>query len=78
MKKKPLLSVTHLVESSDEAFMRFLAGDRSMLRCTLCNKAGGCDCWTKCGACGWMFEKGTKCRNCAPLRRSENTAKGKA
>lgn len=62
-KKKRVLQATHFVEASDDSFARFLAGDNSMLRCTICNsKAGGCDCWTKCG-CGWSYEKGTECRN---------------
>lgn len=61
-KKAQVLQATHVVEASTDSFARFLRGDTSMLRCTLCEKAGGCDCWTKC-PCGWTFEKGTKCRN---------------
>lgn len=38
----------------------------STVRCTLCNTQGmgNCDCWVKCGKCGWSFEKGAECRNC--------------
>jgi pyocin large subunit-like protein len=37
--------------------------DNSDLRCMVCRSPmGTCDCWTKC-ACGWLFEKDTKCRN---------------
>lgn len=45
---------------------RFLAGDRSMLKCTVCGlQAGTCDCWTKCHrpGCTWSYRKGTACRN---------------
>ncbi|KMS64150.1 hypothetical protein [Sphingobium baderi] len=46
-----------------EALARFLRGDRSMLKCTICgSQAGTWDCWAKC-RCGWSFEKGTACRN---------------
>lgn len=48
------------------SFARFLAGDRSMLKCTVCSaQAGTCDCWTKCArpGCSWSFRKGTACRN---------------
>lgn len=32
-------------------------------RCVKCGaKYGMCDCWTKC-KCGWLYEKGGKCRN---------------
>jgi hypothetical protein len=46
-----------------EIMARFLRGDTSMLKCTLCGaQAGTCDCWTRC-PCGWSFEKNTACRN---------------
>lgn len=43
--------------------IRFLSGDQSMLKCTVCGaQAGTCDCWTKC-PCGWSFRKEEACRN---------------
>lgn len=46
-----------------DEIIKFLRGDTSMLKCTICGSAAGtCDCWTKC-PCGWSFEKGTACRN---------------
>lgn len=45
---------------------RFLAGDTSMLKCTVCRSpAGTCDCWTKCQSpgCTWSYRKGTACKN---------------
>lgn len=50
----------------DDTLVRFLDGDTSMLKCTVCNaQAGTCDCWTKCRqpGCTWSFLKGTSCRN---------------
>lgn len=47
--------------NSTEALIRFLNGDRSMLKCTLCGSPT-CDCWTRC-RCGWSFEKGAACKN---------------
>jgi hypothetical protein len=49
-----------------DAFARFLRGDYSMLKCTICGAShGSCDCWTKCRkpGCGWSFRKGEKCSN---------------
>jgi len=45
---------------------RFLSGDNSMLKCTICEAAAGsCDCWVKCRipGCAWSFRKGQKCAN---------------
>ena len=50
----------------------------SVAKCVLCGAGyGKCDCWTECGVCGWMFEKGTKCRNCANNRRADNRSADK-
>jgi hypothetical protein len=53
--------------SSDyTSLARFLAGDHSMLKCTVCGAGHGqCDCWTKCTlpGCSWSYRKGTQCRN---------------
>lgn len=49
-----------------EELARFLAGDTSMLKCTVCgSQAGTCDCWTKCQrpGCTWSYRKGTACKN---------------
>lgn len=38
--------------------------------CVKCGaKYGKCECWTKC-ECGWLFEKGGKCRN--PKHNNQN------
>lgn len=45
---------------------RFLSGDTTMLRCSVCGaQAGTCDCWTKCAVpgCKWSYRKGTRCDN---------------
>jgi hypothetical protein len=35
----------------------------SVARCTICGAPyGQCDCWVKC-KCGYLYEKGTKCKN---------------
>jgi hypothetical protein len=49
---------------SDADIIRFLRGDTSMLRCTVCG-AAKCDCWTKCAkpGCSWSYRKGTRCDN---------------
>lgn len=58
----------------DNDIIRFLRGDTSMLKCTVCGaQAGTCDCWTKC-SCGWSFRKGTACRN--PVHRAARQALG--
>jgi hypothetical protein len=47
------------------------------VKCTICGAGyGKCDCWTPC-ACGWVFEKGTKCNNPAHkiLRGVSETSK---
>jgi uncharacterized CHY-type Zn-finger protein len=33
--------------------------------CTICGARGFgiCDCWTRCDACGWYFERGKSCHN---------------
>lgn len=52
-----------------EMLARFLAGDTSMLKCTVCgSQAGTCDCWSKC-RCGWSFRKAEACRS--PAHRTE-------
>jgi len=36
------------------------------VKCTKCGAGyGKCGCWSKCQRCGWMFETGKMCRNCA-------------
>jgi hypothetical protein len=54
------------LEPNDD-LIRFLRGDTSMLKCTVCGTtvAVGCDCWTKCplSGCTWSFLKGKACRN---------------
>jgi len=45
---------------------RFLGGDKSMLKCTVCGAGyGQCDCWVKCSipGCAWSYRKGRKCGN---------------
>jgi hypothetical protein len=34
------------------------------LRCTICGKPPGCECWIRC-RCGWLYERGTVCNNAA-------------
>lgn len=58
-----------------EDLVRFLSGDKSMLRCTVCDaQAGTCDCWTKCRTpgCTWSYRTGTSCPNCTRATPSLN------
>jgi hypothetical protein len=66
-KKKPELRVTHLASGDLKLDGPIDQMIRATVSCTICGVAGygKCDCWTKCSDCGWMFEKGTQCRNCA-------------
>lgn len=40
------------------------------VKCTICGTKGYmiCDCWVKC-KCGWLYEKGTKCKN--PIHKTK-------
>lgn len=60
-----------MADDETDDLVRFLRGDTSMLKCTVCGaQAETCDCWTKC-ACGWSFQKNEACRN--PMHvRSDN------
>lgn len=62
--KVPVLRATHVSTFNPDALAKFVRGDNSNLSCTICGSkgVGTCDCWTKC-SCGWLYEKGTACRN---------------
>lgn len=51
------------MDDATAALIRFLSGDTSGMKCTVCSaRAGACDCWSRC-ECGWFFRKGGACRN---------------
>jgi hypothetical protein len=37
--------------------------DTASMRCTVCGaRAGTCQCWIQC-SCGWIYQRGSECRN---------------